>query len=73
MGTELTRLADGVDGQPMEDKGPKRVLFKVGDIKMWSYKMDQLRMLWGKYVEGVLKPSGTVYLGQRMNNFLAFG
>lgn len=70
---ELTGLAEGVDGQPMEDKGPQSVLFKVGDIKMWSYKTDQLMILWGKYVKCVLKPSGMVYLGQRMNDFLAFG
>lgn len=63
-GAELTGLAEGVDGQPMEDRGPRSTLFKAGDITMWSYKTDRLMILWGKYVEGVLKPSGMVYLGQ---------
>lgn len=73
VGAELTGLAEGVDGQLMEVRGPKSGLFKGVDMKMWSHKMDQLMISWGKYVQCVLKPSGMVYPGQRMNNSLAFG
>lgn len=37
---------------------------------MWLYKRNQL-MIWGnQYVRCSLKPSCTVYLGQRVNDFL---
>lgn len=37
---------------------------------MWLYKRDQ-QMIWGdQHVKCSLKPSRTVYLGQRVNNFL---
>lgn len=55
----------------MGDRGSKEDAFKVGDIKMWLYRKDHLMIWEDQHVKCSLKPSCTVYLGQRVNNFLA--